>query len=101
MKNQKRSAVGIALTPVLEKDIERLVKAGRYRSRSEAVREAVRLLVSREKRQREELRRLRAEIAQGVAEIDRGEVIDGDAFMRRWKEREDQAFRERARRKSA
>jgi antitoxin ParD1/3/4 len=96
---KKRSAVGIALTPVLEKDIGRLIKAGRYRSRSEAVREAVRLLVAREKRYKEELKRLRADIAQGVAEIDRGEGMDGDEFMRQWAAREERAFS--ARRKSA
>jgi antitoxin ParD1/3/4 len=89
---KKRSASGIALTPVLEKDLERLINEGRYRSRSEAVREGVRLLIEREKRNREELKRLKADIAHGIAQLDRGQLVDGDEYMRKWAEREKRAI---------
>ena len=96
---KKRSAVGVALTPMLERSIAGLVRSGRYRSQSEAVREAVRLLLERERQRKAVVGELRRQIAKGVAEVERGDVVDGDEYMRQWAANEGRALRRR--RKSA
>jgi antitoxin ParD1/3/4 len=50
---------------------------GRYESTSETVRAALRLLEEHEAK----LDRLRLVLARGEAQLDRGEGIDGEAFM--------------------
>jgi antitoxin ParD1/3/4 len=63
----------------LEKTVERLVAAGRYNSKSEVLREGVRLVEEREKR----LQALDAALAQGEADADAGRVkAAGDVFKR-------------------
>ncbi|MDQ0391836.1 type II toxin-antitoxin system ParD family antitoxin [Labrys monachus] len=56
------------LGPHLESFVDSLVKTGRYRSRSEVMREGVRLVEEREKR----LAALDAAIARGIADADAG-----------------------------
>lgn len=95
----KRSAGGVALTPAMERSIERLIRAGRYRSRSEAMRDALRLLLDRELQRQAAIRSIRERVAKGIAQAERGEWIDGDAFMRDWATREQRLLTRR--RKSA
>jgi antitoxin ParD1/3/4 len=54
----------------LEQSIERLVASGRYSSKSEVLREGVRLVEEREKR----LEALNAALASGIADADAGRV---------------------------
>jgi len=63
-------ASSVDLGSKLEKFIERLVKSGRYNSKSEVLREGVRLIQERETR----LAALDVAIAQGIAAADAGEV---------------------------
>ena len=58
------------LGPKLESYVTDLVKTGRYHSRSEVLREGVRLVEEREKR----LAALDAAIARGLADADAGRV---------------------------
>lgn len=58
------------LGPKLEGTVTELVKSGRYGSRSEVLREGVRLVEEREKR----LAALDAAIAQGIADVEAGRV---------------------------
>ncbi len=69
----------------LEKVVNSLVKTGRYNSRSEVLREGVRLVQEREAK----LASLDAAIARGVADADAGRVSDAaavfDALLERFK----------------
>jgi antitoxin ParD1/3/4 len=56
----------------LEKTVKDLVKSGRYNSRSEVLREGVRLVQEREAR----LASVDAAIARGLADVDTGRVSD-------------------------
>ena len=62
------------LGPVLEAFVGDLVANGRYNSKSEVLREGVRLVQDREAR----LAALEAEIAKGIASADAGDLIDAD-----------------------
>jgi antitoxin ParD1/3/4 len=66
--------MNVSLTPELEKLVNEEVKSGRYKSASEVVREGLRLIRLRE----EKLKALRADIQEGIAELDRGEGIPAE-----------------------
>ena len=68
-------ASSVDLGNQLESFVGQLVKAGRYNSRSEILREGVRLIHERETR----LAALDASIMRGVADADAGRVHDLDA----------------------
>jgi len=63
-------ANSVDLGKPLEKFVDRLVKSGRYNSKSEVLREGVRLIHERESR----LAALDASIARGIADADAGRV---------------------------
>ena len=64
--------MNVNLTPDLEALIREKVASGHYSDGSAVIREALHLL---DERDREKLERLRAAIAVGLEEIERGEVI--------------------------
>lgn len=66
--------MGIRLTPEIEEMVQTLVRSGNYANESEVVREALGLLWKRD--------RLRREIAEGLAQLDRGEKIDSEDVFR-------------------
>lgn len=69
----------VALGPKLEEAIQRLVDSGRYNSKSEVIREGVRLVEEREKR----LAALDAALARGIADADAGRTTPaGEVFDR-------------------
>ena len=67
-------AMSADLGKPLEEFVENLVKSGRYRSRSEILREGVRLVQEREAK----LAHFKAEIQKGIDSADRGELFDAD-----------------------
>lgn len=67
-------ATSVNLGDQLEAFITDAVKTGRYGSRSEVLREGVRLVQEREA----QLQRLRAEIQKGIDDADAGRVVDAD-----------------------
>lgn len=73
--------MNVSLTPELEQFVQEKVKSGRYLSASEVVREALRLLEDRDHIQQIKLETLRKEIRVGVEQIERGDVVDGDAVF--------------------
>lgn len=72
-------ASSVDLGSQLESIVSRLVSEGRYNSRSEVLREGVRLVHEREAR----IASLDAAIARGVADADAGRVADIDSVAAR------------------
>lgn len=69
--------MNVSLTPELDRMVEALVLSGEYKSASEVVRHALRLL-SRERQEHEaRLEALRTQLDPAIAEYERGEIIDG------------------------
>ena len=74
--------MNVSLTPRLEELVKQKVGSGLYRSSSEVIREALRLLEERDRR----LASLRKDIAVGIEQIEQGEYTDyeggslGDLF---------------------
>ena len=74
--------MNVSLTPELERFVQEKVKSGRYLSASEVVREALRLLQEEEQIRQLRLEKLRKEIAIGIEQADRGEVVDGKEVIK-------------------
>jgi antitoxin ParD1/3/4 len=70
-------AISADLGSRLENIVNQLVSTGRYNSKSEVLREGVRLVEEREKR----LAALDAAIAEGIADADAGRVMPGDEVL--------------------
>lgn len=94
----RRIPVNVSLTPQLARFAQNRVKRGGYQSVSEVVREGLRLLAERDKERRAAIGGVRRKIAEGIAEADRGEFVEGEAAFGEWKRRDQGA---RRRRKSA
>ena len=80
--------MNISLTPQLEKLVKSKVESGLYGSASEVMRDALRLLEERDRRQSLRVQELRAEIRKG---LDSGEPtpLDVDAIKARGRKRLD------------
>jgi antitoxin ParD1/3/4 len=63
----------------LEDYVEELIKAGRYQSRADVLREGVRLVQEREAK----LELFRREVQKGIDSADRGELEDADVVFDR------------------
>jgi len=82
--------MNVSLTPELESFVTAKVGSGLYGSHSEVVREGLRLLVERDRMVEARLDELRGQIAEGLDQARRGELIPGgEVFARiRQKSRE-------------
>ena len=74
-------AISAELGPVLEGYVSELVSKGRYNSKSEVLREGVRLVQERESR----LATMDAAIARGIADIEAGRVKPAEEVLQRLK----------------
>lgn len=79
--------MNISLTPELAGFVKEQVDSGMYHSASEVVREGLRLLLLQRQDRQMRLDRLRAEIALGIEQLDRGEAISGKEVFRELRER--------------
>ena len=68
----------VHLTPELEKFARKCVKSGRYNNVSEVVRSALRLMLEREERR---LALLKADIAEGLRDIEAGRTVDAKSVF--------------------
>lgn len=75
--------MNVSLTPALEKFVQDKVATGLYNSVSEVIREALRLLVSKETISQERLDMLNRDIEEGLADLEAGRYGDGHTVMRR------------------
>ncbi len=73
--------MNINLTPALERLVQEKVASGLYNNQSEVVREALRLLAERDRLREAHLDGLRKALADGLAQADRGELLDGAAVV--------------------
>ena len=78
--------LSVSITAGQAEFLARCVDSGRYPSTSAVVRESLRLFEARIRRRQVELQRARALIREGADLLDRGEVIDGEAFFAKWDE---------------
>lgn len=82
----QRENISVSFTPRQAEFLAECVASGRYQSTSEVVREGLRLLEDSHRRRQAELDRARGLIREGAAQLDRGEVVDGETFFREWDE---------------
>jgi antitoxin ParD1/3/4 len=79
--------MNVSLSPELEHLVEEKVKSGMYNSASEVIRAGLRLLQEQDELRQIRLRELKREVQQGLDEIERGEVVDGDEVFQELRER--------------
>ncbi len=75
--------MNVSLTPELERYVTSKVKEGLYASQSEVVRHGLRLLIERDALLDARTAELRVEVAEGLEEARRGELIGDDEVIRR------------------
>src|ERR1700679_3051305 len=68
--------MNVNLAPVFDEFVSQLLETGHYQSQSEILREGLRLLKERQDFKNLQLARLRAEVAQGAKQADRGEFVE-------------------------
>ena len=73
--------MNVNLTPELEALVQRKVASGLYNSQSEVVREALRLLAEQDRLREAHATGLRRALAEGLAQADRGELLDGSEVV--------------------
>lgn len=69
--------MNVSLTPELERLVEDMIQSGEYKSSSEVVRHALRLLSRERQEYMARLEALRAQLDPAIAEYERGEIIPG------------------------
>src|SRR5690606_23437822 len=75
------SPMNVNLTPELERLVQEKVASGLYNNQSEVVREALRLYFENDRLREGQLERLRRVLAEGLAEAERGELLDGASVI--------------------
>lgn len=79
--------MSIALKIEQEQFIQKKLKSGKYSSADEVIFEAFRLLEERDQHYEQWLQDTRQKVAEGLAQLDRGEGLDGESVIARLKER--------------
>ena len=70
--------MNISLTPEQEQFIQEKLNSGKYETADELISEAFRLLEERDKHYEKWVEETRKKVAVGIAQLDRGEGIDGE-----------------------
>jgi antitoxin ParD1/3/4 len=73
--------MNVSLTPELESVVAQKIQSGMYNSASEVIREGLRLLQQRDDLREAKLQALRAEVRQGVDDLEAGRYRDGREVM--------------------
>jgi antitoxin ParD1/3/4 len=78
-----RHTLNVSLTSELEEFVESRVATGRYQTASEVVREGLRLLELQERDREATYALLKKKLRNAAAQAERGELVDGEAFIDR------------------
>lgn len=89
--------MNVSLTPELEDLVQEKVRSGLYLSASEVVREALRLLQEHDQLRMVRLQELRAKVAEGLEQLDRGMGVAGEEVFEEIRQKN----RQRRRRKKS
>ncbi len=73
--------MNVNLTPELERLVQAKVSSGLYNNQSEVVRESLRQFFMRERAKEDYLDYLRASIAEGLSQAERGDLVDGESAL--------------------
>lgn len=79
--------MNVSLTPDLTRFVEEKVRSGCFPSQSEVIRAGLRLLQQRDQLYGSRLDRLRNEVAVGLEQARRGELLPGEAVFAELEER--------------
>jgi antitoxin ParD1/3/4 len=79
--------MNITFKPEEEQLIHERLKSGKYGSAYEVIVEALRLLEERDNQYQKWLKETRGKVAVGMAQLDRGEGIDGEVVIARLREK--------------
>lgn len=74
--------MNISLTPEQEQFIQEKLNSGKYETADELISEAFRLLEERDKHYEKWVEETRKKVAVGIAQLDRGEGIDGEEVFK-------------------
>lgn len=77
-----RNTMNVSLPTRLRRYVDAKLESGRYGSASEVVREALRLLEQTELHEKKSLSGARRQIAVGLRQLDRGDLVDGESVFR-------------------
>ena len=88
-----RTTLNVSLTRDLSRFVENRLRSGKYQTASEVVRVALRLLEGRDQAPLASIEELKREIELGLAQLRRGEGVDGETFFRRVASRRRQSAR--------
>ena len=79
--------MNISLTEELEDLVRRRVESGHYGSATEVIYAGLRLLEREEKNRETRIAAMRAKVEEGIAQAERGELLDGEEAVARVKRR--------------
>ena len=79
--------MNIALTEEIEELVRRKVESGRYGSAAEVVRAGLRLLDQEDEFRSTRLATIRAQVEEGIAQAEGGELVDGEEAVARARRR--------------
>ena len=82
--------MSIALKIEQEQFIEKKLKTGKYSSADEVIFEAFRLLEERDRHYEQWLQDTRQKVTDGLAQLDRGEGLDGESVVSYYQNRQEQ-----------
>ena len=79
--------MNISLTEEIEEFVRRKVESGRYSSAAEVIRAGLRLLDQEDELGSARLPAIRARVEEGIAQAERGELVDGEEAVARARKR--------------
>ena len=87
--------MNITLSPELEKLVNEKVQTGEFENAEAVVAQALHALVERDRDESHLRRTIREKIDRGVAQAERGELIDGEEFFEHLRQKGEHSRRQR------